>query len=130
MITKLPSLSEVQLRVLEWLVLYPEVRIFTYSGGSVTWNMQWRSEKWRLHAQQVMGILGAKVPDPAPHRQFSGKADGTPRLTTPTFKALDRLALIYPVEKREQTRYISEQTAYQISPRGKSVLEEICAKNR
>lgn len=128
--TKMPRLSDVQLRVLEWLVLYPEVRIFTYSGRSVCWNMQWKSEKWRLHAQQMIGLLGGKVPDPVPHRQFSGKADGTPKLTTATFKALDRLALVYPVEKREQTRYLSEQTAYQISPRGKAVLEELCAEKR
>lgn len=125
---KEPRLSPVQLKVLEWLLLYPEVRINTYSGRSACWNMQWRSEKWRLHCQRTMAILGAKVPDPVPHRQFSGQADGTPRITTPIFKALDRLALIYPVERREQGDVWSERTSYQISPRGKAVLEEICAR--
>jgi hypothetical protein len=125
-----PRLSTIQLKVLEWLVLYPEVRIFTYHGGSACWNMRWASEKWRLHAKKTLAMLDMEVPDPVPHRQFTGQADGTPRLTTATFKALDRLCLIYPVEKREETRGLSEQTAYQISPRGKAVLEEICAEKR
>lgn len=117
------KLSITQRKILEWLVLYPEVHINKYDDGSVSWSAWWRDESARLDCQS---IAGSKIaPDPVPATDLEANEGATPRLIKASFTILDGLALIYSVDQRERTDCMSGMLSYTISPRGKAVLSEL-----
>lgn len=110
--------------VLRWLFHYPDIRI-SWTGEKESrprWTAYWSSEASRQMmiktCADLKGLFGDMQTEKTnPRREPLN--EGTPRITTPTFRALRRRKLIRAVERRVPRKGLTDMWYFQLTAEGK-----------
>lgn len=122
----MPTPTPAQRAVLNWLRLYPSVRI-SWSGSQTDHRADiqpwWRDDAARQHMLQTATVLAdAKLIQAEPDCYVGNPSGGTPRLTWQTFCALCRHGWIQAFWQRVPRENWSDMYYYQLTPAGKYAL--------